>query len=809
MKKKDYLFLSGLSLLLLATVCTVLLMGYQYGSSIDWFKQHVTFASQFRQNFYETGNFFPDINWNNGCGINIFSVSYYGLLNPIILLSYLFPFIPMNLFIIFSTMLAIIAAAWIFYSLLIRHEFTFGLRIFLTLGLLCASPVLFHSHRQIMFINYLPFLMTGFVGVQRFFQKKKIGLLSFSVFLIGMTSYFYLISCLISITIYGIYCFLQKYPSFCIQRFLKEGLLFAGSLILGVGMAMMILLPTFTMLVDSGGKGSANLNIWTLLLPMNIGRSMLYGTYSMGLTAFGVIAVIYCALHKTQTEYRFLAIAILVISCTSPVLYLLNGTLYIRPKILIPFIPLAVIVMGHFLKEKKWNSLRWYDYLIVLLIAGISSIYFPICLLEFGLIALIFFIKKGTLLYLVTICSMLMVVAAGFFTETFIPTAEYDSLVAKNYSNLIDQLPPDELARFRIDELSDANKTANVHSNSLQKKISIYSSSYNKLYNEFYYDILRNANSSNNNISVMASANPISNPLLSSKYFITSNQTIPYGYRVVASKGNYSLLENSKARSIAYQTNVTMSLRQFNQLDEIDQLQALMQYTVIPGNQPNMPIQKAFHLSKETVLNQYEINNKKESRQTLTTNYKSPVIYLSFRVEDLSSKGAIIKINGVTNKLSPMDAPYFNDNHVFHYFLTLDAKKQLSITFSPGHYKIKDVRIFEIDPGAIEKMTENDQPVHSIRVDADTLRAYGNFESKSIFATTFPYDKGFHAYVDQTEVPVQKVNVSFVGFPVPKGQHQIKIIYHAPMKTCGLLISTFSFILFIGILGFTNRKEQP
>lgn len=809
MKKKDYLFLFGLSFLLLATVCTVLLMGYQYGSSIDWFKQHVTFASQFRQNFYETGNFFPDINWNNGGGMNIFSVSYYGLLNPIILLSYLLPFIPMNLFIIFSTIVAIIAAAWIFYVLLIRHEFHFGLRIFLTIGLICASPILFHSHRQIMFINYLPFLMAGFLGVHRFFQKRKIGLLAFNVFLIGMTSYFYLISCLIALTIYGVFCYMQKYPSFTTRSFLKEGVLFAGSLILGVGMAMMILLPTFTMLIGSGGKGSANLDIKTLLLPMNIGRSMLYGTYSMGLTALGVIAVLYCALHKIQREYRFLAIAILVISCASPILYLLNGTLYIRPKILIPFIPLAILLMGHFLKEKKWTNLHWFDYLIIILVAGISSFYFPICLLEFGLLILLFFFKKERLINLSALVSMLIIVISGFTIETFIPTEEYDSLVAKKYSHLIDQIPANELARYRVDELSDANKTANIHSNSLQKKISVYSSSYNKLYNEFYFQFLRNANSSNNNISVMASANPISNPLLSSKYFITSNRTIPYGYHVIATKENYSLLENPKARSIAYETSALLSLRQFEKLSEIDQLQALMQFTVVPNNQPDVVIKSTFKESKETILNHYEINNEKESRQTLTTTYKSPVIYVSFKVEDLSSNGAVIKINGVTNKLSALDAPYFNGNHIFHYFLTLEEGQKLSITFSPGHYKIENVHVYEINPDALTQMTTSDQPVHSIRMNGDTLCAYGNFESKSIFATTIPYDQGFHAYVDQKEVPVQKVNMSFVGFPVPTGQHQIKLIYYAPMKTCGLLLSTFSFILFIGIISLANRKEQP
>lgn len=808
MKKKDYLLLLSLSFLLLAVVCAVLLTGYQYGSSIDWFKQHVTFASQFRQNFYETGNFFPDINWNNGCGMNIFSVSYYGLLNPIILLSYLLPFIPMNIFIMFSTMLAIIVAIWLLYGLLMKHDFSFGLRIFLTMAFICASPILFHSHRQIMFINYLPFLILGFWGVHSFFQKKKIGLLSFSVFLIGMTSYFYLISCLIALTTYGIFCFIQKYETFHMIDFIKEGLLFAGTLILGVGMSMMILLPTFTMLIFSGGKSSANLDWIELLIPMNIGRSMLYGTYSMGLTALGVVAIVLCAIHKIQKEYRFLSFALLIVSCISPVLYLLNGTLYIRPKILIPFIPLGILLMGYFLKEKVWKDFHWIDYMIIIGIAGISSFFFPICLLEFGVLLIILIFKKEKLLYALTSVSMITIVLCGFKAETFIPTEQYDSLVAKKYSHLIDQLPTNELSRYRVDELSDANTTANIHSNSMQKKMSVYSSSYNKLYNDFYYKSLLNANSCNNNISVMASANPISGPLLSSKYYITSNKTIPYGYQLEQKQEDYKLLINKKARGIAYETSTLMSQKQFEKLNKIDQLQALMQYTIISQDLPDVAIQPCFHLSNDTILTNYEVNSTTDTYLKLSTQYKSPVIYLSFDMKDLSGKGGVIKINGIRNKLSSLDAPYFNGNQRFNYFLTLNEKKQVSLSFSPGHYKIENVKVYEIDPIAIDNITANDHSVHSIRIEDDSLRAYGEFESTSVFATTIPYDKGFTAYVDQKEVPVQKVNKAFIGFPVSKGQHQIQITYNAPMKTCGLLLSAFSFILFTGIIGFTHRKEQ-
>jgi len=808
MKKNDVIYLLILTSLCILLIFGVILMGYQYGSSVDWFKQHVTFASQFRQNFYETGVLLPDINWNNGCGMNIYSISYYGLLNPIILLSYLLPFIPMNIYLMFSTMLSLIASFWIFYLLLIKHHFSYPLRMFLTLAYLLATPLLFHSHRQVMFINYLPFLMLGFLGVHLYFQKKKIALLALSIFLIAMTSYFYLISCIISLTLYGIYCFLEKYKKFEFPVFLRIGIPFALTIFLGALMAMVILLPTFYMLVNSGGKSSANLNFLTLLLPMNIGKSMLYGRYSMGLTGLSVVSVVYFALHKSTLSKRFLSISLLFVSCICPIMYLLNGTLYVRPKILIPFIPLAILLLGYFLMEERWKQFHLWDYLLFLAIAGITTYIHPFSALEFILILILFWQNQKILLYAASISTMFILTISGFAQESWIPSNKYESLLSQNYSKLVNSIPTEELARYRVDELSDANNTANAHSNSSQKKISVYSSSYNKIYNDFYYRILQNANSSNNNISVMASANPISNHLLSSKYLLTRNKTIPYGYECIDKKEGYSLLKSDHSRSIAYTSTALMSLTQFQKLDEISRLEALMQYHIVEYKKEDVPIYQSFKKINLQQLENYQIKQKSESTLRIPTESTSPVIYLSFDVIDHSGDGSIIAISGIRNKLSSADAPYFNHNNRFHFFITLKQSKQLSILFSPGNYGIKNVRLYEIEPAAIDAISKFDTPVHSLRVKNNKIQSLVNLKEDGLFATTIPFDKGFHAYVDGKEVDTQRINTAFVGIPVSHGQHQIRLVYIAPMKPIGLVLTILGWLIFFTTL-FLQIERKP
>ena len=96
MKKKDYynyLILTGI-----VFVIYMILTHFTnvFGSDTDWINQHTIIPDYFRQLFYKTGNLIPSFSFNYGGGQNIFNLSYYGFLSPIILPSYLLPFVSMK-----------------------------------------------------------------------------------------------------------------------------------------------------------------------------------------------------------------------------------------------------------------------------------------------------------------------------------------------------------------------------------------------------------------------------------------------------------------------------------------------------------------------------------------------------------------------------------------------------------------------------------------------------------------------------------------------------------------------------------------
>ena len=72
MKKNDirYMAVLGILIVLITGVLFTLLQSKQLvsGSITDWLSQHVAFAEYFRENFYQTGQLYPDFSLQLGSG---------------------------------------------------------------------------------------------------------------------------------------------------------------------------------------------------------------------------------------------------------------------------------------------------------------------------------------------------------------------------------------------------------------------------------------------------------------------------------------------------------------------------------------------------------------------------------------------------------------------------------------------------------------------------------------------------------------------------------------------------------------------
>ena len=124
-----------------------------------------------RKNFYATGSLFPDFTGLGG-GTNFFSLSYYGFMRPDVLISYLFPHVEMEWFIQGYAIFEILLGGGLLYYWLHRKGFS-DFTSFACGFFYLSANCFFQAHRQIMFVNYLPFLLLAFLCLDRIFEHQE------------------------------------------------------------------------------------------------------------------------------------------------------------------------------------------------------------------------------------------------------------------------------------------------------------------------------------------------------------------------------------------------------------------------------------------------------------------------------------------------------------------------------------------------------------------------------------------------------------------------------------------------------------
>ncbi len=189
-----------------------------FGSNVDWISQHSVIPDYFRQQFYETGELFPEFAANIGGGQNIYHFSYYGLFSPVILISYLFPFIKMGDYLMGASAVSLAASVELLYMWLLKRGFSGRISFMTALMYLLAGPMIFHSYCQMMFVNYMPFLCMAFLGVDRYFEKGGKLLYTFGVLLMILTSFYFSIGGMLVLVLYGIYRYVE-----CKGQFGRDG----------------------------------------------------------------------------------------------------------------------------------------------------------------------------------------------------------------------------------------------------------------------------------------------------------------------------------------------------------------------------------------------------------------------------------------------------------------------------------------------------------------------------------------------------------------------------------------------------------
>ena len=99
-----------------------------FGSEVDWLSQHSVIPDYFRQQFYQTGELFPEFAPSLGGGQDIYNFAYYGLFSPASAFSICFLLQKMSAYLMAVSFLTLAASVLLFYYWTGRHGFSQSIR---------------------------------------------------------------------------------------------------------------------------------------------------------------------------------------------------------------------------------------------------------------------------------------------------------------------------------------------------------------------------------------------------------------------------------------------------------------------------------------------------------------------------------------------------------------------------------------------------------------------------------------------------------------------------------------------------------
>ena len=749
-----------------------------FGSTMDFLTQHIVFPNYLRELFYSSGKIIPNFMIHLGAGQNIFNIAYYGLLSPITLISYLFPFIKMIDYIIISNIIILVISNLLFYRFL-KYNFSEKLSLFLTILFCFSGPIIFQFHRHFMFVNYMPFLILGLINI----NKRKWNRVIIDIFLIIMTSFYYSIPSIICLIIYYIY---TNFNKFSYKNFIK----FLSYIFISILMSSIILLPTvYSILSSRAGTETFNIGI---LLPNFDLSNILYGAYSTGLSSILIISLIYL-FHSKKKNNLFLGITFGILFFIPIFMFILNGGLYIRGKCFIPFIPILVYIIGLFIKNIDNINIKYFIFLIfgfnfIVLVYYHNFLYF-LDLLFMVLVILFYKMFKNKYLFgLILVLDFILCINLNL-SESFIPSG-YDF----DYGFKSDDF-------YRVSNLN--NDFVNVNGGNYIS--SFYSSTGNKYYNNLYHNIFKINNSSINSMFLNPTSNVLFNEFMGNKYVI-SDYDIGYPYNKI--KDNVYTL--NQTYPIGYVNHNTINRDYFNSLEYPYNLDLLLNYIMTDEslNKPSSNIKEIklnynYNLGSNSYI-KYEklyVNNDDIINVHINDNLNGKILFISINDQKEQENDISMTINGQENILTHKGWRYPNNNFDFNYCIS--ASNELEIKVSKGIYNISNIHTYILDNIDISSNDYDELIIDSM--DSNGISGGIDVTKEGYFILKVPYDKGFKVYVNDDIIDYSIVDDAFIGFYLNKGFYNIRVEYEPPYLSYGKCLSIVGFIFFICLY---KRREK-
>lgn len=322
------------------------------------------------------------------------------------------------------------------------------------------------------------------------------------------------------------------------------------------------------------------------------------------------------------------------------------------------------------------------------------------------------------------------------------------------------------------------------------------------------------------------------------KYMTTSQKDdVPYGFKKIGQDGKIGLYENQYALPLAYAYDTYITENQYEALNGVGREQAMLGNIVLEKEIEESSIQheKVSDNTSVTTIplsgNRISSPEGEEYAEITIPENKDKETYLYFKnlVYDdsnsdtgnifmsgkKSTDGIKVKQNGISKKIYIQStfSPYYFGRTDYMIKLNHQGRQEeekIKLYFlSPGTYEFDRLYLVEVDrKDTIEKIQKlQKNALENISYSGNHFSGEIKTDREKMVCVAIPYSSGWKASVDGKETKIYQANGMYMGIPVGKGNHTIRLTYTTPGLKIGAAVSGAAWIIFAAYIIVMQRKK--
>jgi len=380
--------------------------------------------------------------------------------------------------------------------------------------------------------------------------------------------------------------------------------------------------------------------------------------------------------------------------------------------------------------------------------------------------------------------------------------------------SLVNQTKEDNTTFYRLENLDNVSPNDSI--NYGYSGISLFSSIRNR-HSSSYLNQL-GFRSSGTNLNIRYNNNTLlMDAFTGIKYNIASTPISKYGFTQTATKGNYSLFENTDALSLGYlastddqavttydNDNLLNQTTLMNYLSGLD----LNYFTLYPIRVINTNNTTLETQGNQTTYKEVASNLAKDVTWdvTIPANTQAYLSLYPSNYNDLQSSTVTIRVNGTERKTQ------LNINGQY-YDLGYYAN-ETTVTFAASFYGTDQVtfqtpKVVGLDTIAYQEAVDAIQNQNvSMTTTNRGASATITTDKEQALITTIPYDKGWSVTIDGRKATVSSFKDAFVKVTIPKGTHTVVFSYLPDGFLLGFYSSLISIVLFVFLQWLYGRHRK-